>query len=115
MHQTSHTFRVDIVKALGALGFVLKAGAKVPSKAVDQKGFLSLAESLDKPSEDDQNALLEAFRVFDKSGMGMVPAGEFLNMASILGDPLTPEECEMLQAETSDGKLTYPDLVAKMG
>ena len=66
-------------------------------------------------SEDDQNALMEAFRVFDKSGMGMVPAKEFANMAQILGDPLTAEETEQLMAHASDGKLSYPDLVAKMG
>ena len=42
------------------------------------------------------NELFEAFRVFDRNGMGTIPAAEFANFAKILGEGLNDQELKSL-------------------
>lgn len=53
-------------------------------------------------------------RVFDRAGMGMIPAEEFCHQAQILGDRFSQAEADALLSYAKDGKLNYADLFKQM-
>ena len=59
------------------------------------------------PTDKENDELAAAFRVFDRSGQGIIPAEEFANQAKILGEGLTELEASELLSYAQDGKLVY--------
>jgi Ca2+-binding EF-hand superfamily protein len=59
------------------------------------------------PTDKENDDLAAAFRVFDRTGQGIIPADEFANQAKILGEGLTDLEAAELLKYSQDGKLQY--------
>lgn len=59
------------------------------------------------PTDKENDELAAAFRVFDRTGQGIIPADEFANQAKILGEGLTDLEAAELLKYSQDGKLQY--------
>ena len=83
---------------------------------IDFPEFLSLMGRKMRDS-DTEEELIEAFKVFDKDGTGLIkPAGLKLVMAS-LGDKLTDEEIEDVMKEADidgDGCINYEEFLRMM-
>ncbi|KAH3757111.1 VU91B calmodulin [Pelomyxa schiedti] len=75
--------------------------------------FFALALAL-KPASDPATTLLEAFRLFDTSGDGVISANELRQALISQGEPLTPEEAESLISiadKNGDGKLDIKEFL----
>ena len=60
--------------------------------AVEQACIPGLALHLDFVTEEEEEAILSAFRVFDKENTGRIDADELRHIFVTLGDALTQEE-----------------------
>uniref|UniRef100_A0A1I8IYR6 Calmodulin n=1 Tax=Macrostomum lignano TaxID=282301 RepID=A0A1I8IYR6_9PLAT len=75
--------------------------------------FMTLMAEKMKP-RDTEEAIIEAFRVFDKQNSGMVSASELRNQLTQLGERLTDEEVDALIKEADcdgEGQIRYEDFV----
>ena len=88
---------------------------------VDTKGdgkinfeeFVAMMEKR-KDEADTEQEIINAFRVFDKDGNGLISKAELTNIMSILGDTLTNEEIEEMIIEADvdgDGFINYEEFV----
>ncbi len=78
--------------------------------------FISLMASKYRESETDEE-VINAFRVFDKDGTGVVAANELRHIMTTLGDKLTDEEVDEMIREADingDGFIYYEDFVRTM-
>ncbi|KAH3902974.1 calmodulin SCDLUD_000574 [Saccharomycodes ludwigii] len=64
--------------------------------------FLALM-SRQLKSNDSEQELLEAFKVFDKNGDGMISAAELKHVLTSIGEKLTDAEVDEMLNEVSDG------------
>ena len=110
------------------LGILMRSLGKNPSEAelqemknqvdADRKGTIEFHEFLNmmqskKDYIDCENEVIEAFRVFDKDGTGLVSVAELKEALTSLGEKLTEEEVEELFSEgeiDADGLINYHDL-----
>jgi len=66
---------------------------------------------------DNEDEIVEAFRVFDKEGHGYIPATELRHVMTSLGEKLTNEECdEMIREADIDntGQINYVEFTRMM-
>ena len=66
---------------------------------------------------DTEEELIEAFRVFDKEGNGLISSSELRHIMTTLGEKLTEEEVDEMMNEADyngDGFINYQDFVRLM-
>lgn len=83
---------------------------------VDFPEFLTLVSRKMKET-DSEEEIIEAFKVFDKSGSGFISAAELRHVMTNLGEKLTDDEIDEMVREADmdgDGKLNYDDFVSMM-
>ena len=69
---------------------------------VEFSEFLALM-SRQLKSNDSEQELLEAFKVFDKNGDGLISAAELKHVLTSIGEKLTDTEVDEMLREVSDG------------
>ena len=78
--------------------------------------FISLMASKYRETDTDEE-VINAFRVFDKEGTGVIAANELKHIMTTLGDKLTDEEVDEMIREADingDGWIYYEDFVRTM-
>jgi len=78
--------------------------------------FMGVWTSLKPPKHSDQ-ALRDAFKVFDKKGTGSVPGDAMRYVLMGCGEPLSQEEMDQLMREADtdgDGNIDFEEFVALM-
>jgi len=78
--------------------------------------FISLMASKYRETDTDEE-VINAFRVFDKEGTGVISANELKHIMTTLGDKLTDEEVDEMIREADingDGSIYYEDFVRTM-
>ena len=78
--------------------------------------FVAMMEKR-KNEADTEQEIINAFRVFDKDGNGLISKAELTNIMSILGDTLSNEEIEEMIIEADvdgDGFINYEEFVRMM-
>lgn len=68
-------------------------------------------------SQNTQEEILEAFKVFDKDGNGFISAAELRHIMTNLGEKLTDEEVDEMIREADidgDGQINYEEFVKMM-
>jgi len=63
---------------------------------------------------DNEDEILEAFKIFDKDGNGKLSAEELKSVLTSLGEKLSPQECDEIirLADTDgDGQIAYREFV----
>ena len=86
------------------------------SNAIDFSEFVRMMSKKMKDTESEEE-IIDAFKVFDKSGDGLISAVELRHVLTNLGEKLSEEEVdEMLQEANidSDGNINYNDFVKMM-
>jgi len=86
------------------------------SKKVDEKEFMAMMSKKMK-SSDTEEELIEAFKVFDRDGNGLISPGELKHIMTNLGEKMTDEEIEMMieaADQDKDGVVNYQDFVKMM-
>lgn len=85
---------------------------------MDFNGFLKLLTSKFVTTAEAEAEMLEAFKIFDKNGSGLISAAELRHVMISLGEPLSAEEAEELissQVELDEhGLLNYHEFVAHL-
>jgi len=80
---------------------------------IDLKEFIGLmAKKMKEPENEEE--IIEAFKVFDKDGNGLISSDELLHVMTSLGDNLTIEEVEELIKDADldkDGYINYAEFV----
>ena len=118
--------------ATADLGTVMRSLGQNPTEAevqdmvnevdIDGNGNLDFPEFLTMMARkmkevDIESEILEAFKVFDKNGDGLISASELRHIMSSLGEKLKAEEVEemMREAEVDDkGHVNYENFVKMM-
>ncbi|XP_067133449.1 uncharacterized protein [Centruroides vittatus] len=68
--------------------------------------------------EDDEEEIVEAFKVFDKEGHGFIYDAELRHIMTTLGEKLTDDEVEEMIREADPdekGRINYVEFVRRMG
>ncbi|XP_060570280.1 uncharacterized protein LOC132728623 isoform X2 [Ruditapes philippinarum] len=84
---------------------------------LDFESFLNILASRKFDDEDHEDALKEAFRMFDRDGNGYIDAEELRICMINLGEKLTLEEVEEMIREVDidyDGRMDYQEFVKLM-
>jgi len=83
---------------------------------IDFPEFLSLMARKMKDT-DTEEELIEAFKVFDRDGNGLISASELRHVMTNLGEKLTDEEVDEMIREADidgDGHINYEEFVRMM-
>ena len=83
---------------------------------IDFPEFLSLMARKMKDT-DTEEELVEAFKVFDRDGNGLISAAELRHVMTNLGEKLTDEEVDEMIREAGvdgDGHINYEEFVRMM-
>ena len=86
----------------------------------DKNGTIEIEEfkkMIDKMLEDADDLILEAFKVFDRDGNGLISAAQLRHVMTNLGEKLTDEEVDQMirQADIDgDGHINYEEFVRMM-
>ena len=83
---------------------------------IDFPEFLSLMARKMKDT-DTEDELIEAFKVFDRDGNGLISAAELRHVMTNLGEKLTDEEVDEMIREADidgDGHINYEEFVRMM-
>lgn len=87
---------------------------------MDFPDFLNLMSRQMKDT-DSEEELIEAFKVFDRDGNGMIKIDELKHVMTNLGEKLTDEEIEEMVAEATnsssangDGLINYEEFIKMM-
>ena len=83
---------------------------------IDFPEFLSLMARKMKDT-DTEEELIEAFKVFDRDGNGLISAAELRHVMTNLGEKLTDEEVDEMIREADidgDGHINYEEFVRMM-
>ena len=112
----------DVMRALGAnptqaeLQEMINEVDQDGSGKIEFKEFLELfARKMKDP--DTEEDLIEAFKIFDKDGNGVISAAELRHVMTTLGERLTGEEADEMirEADTDgDGFINYHEFVKIM-
>jgi len=109
----------QIVEELGHSAAESEWAAMMQEIDTDADGFVDFAEFLAMMARrlmlsDNEEEILEAFKVFDKDNNGELSAQELKAVLTTLGEKLTPEECDELiaLADTDhNGVINYREFV----
>ena len=85
-------------------------------REINFEEFVAMMEKR-KDKTDTEQEIINAFRVFDKDGNGLISKAELTNIMSILGDTLTNEEIDEMIIEADvdgDGFINYEEFVRMM-
>ena len=80
----------------------------------DEFMILMTKSSLDTQTEDE---VINAFRVFDKEGNGLIASSELKHIMMTIGDKMTEEEADEMVNEADideDGMINYEEFVRMM-
>ena len=80
---------------------------------IDFKEFLGLMARKMRDT-DTQEELIEAFKIFDRDGNGLISANELQHVMTSLGENVTEEEVEEMIKESDldgDGYINYEEFV----
>lgn len=91
-------------------------GAGVRTGTIDFPEFLTLMARKMKDT-DSEEELIEAFKVFDRDGNGLISAAELRHVMTNLGEKLTDEEVDEMIREADidgDGQINYEEFVGMM-
>ena len=112
----------DIMKALGANPTKEELQQMLNEVDTDGSGKIEFREFFDlftkrmkEPST--ENDLIEAFKLFDKDGNGVISAKELKNVMSTLGETISEDECKEIIKEADidgDGFINYHEFVKIM-
>ena len=114
----------EIQERMLALAEKLERGEEIPelgichhaSGKIEFKEFLDLfAKKMKDP--DTEEDLIEAFKIFDKDGNGVISAQELRHVMTTLGERLTEEEADEMIREADidgDGYINYHEFVKIM-
>ena len=83
---------------------------------INENAFINLMAKKLK-SSDTEEELIEAFKVFDRDGNGLISPGELKHVMTNLGEKMTDEEIELMIEEADqdkDGLVNYQDFVKMM-
>lgn len=86
------------------------------NKCIDFNEFMQLMHKRAKQS-DIEEELVEAFRIFDKEGNGLIPTSEFKHIMLTLGEKLNEEEVEEMMKEAdskNEGVIDYKEFAKLM-
>lgn len=86
------------------------------AEKVDEKEFMVMMAKKMK-SSDTEEELIEAFKVFDRDGNGVISPGELKHVMNTLGEKMTDDEIEMMIEAADidkDGSVNYQDFVRMM-
>jgi len=95
----------NIVKEIGGSGMV------------DFQEFTTIMQRRMKTADSSEEQIKEAFKVFDKTGSGLIEINELKHVLTTLGEKLTAEEVDgvMKDADTdNDGKINIQDFLRVM-
>ncbi|XP_014780632.1 calmodulin isoform X2 [Octopus bimaculoides] len=115
-------FSQDIGTVMRAIGYSpTEAEVKNIRDAIDSSGNRKLTDqdvvsiiSKQQITQDTDDELKEAFRVFDKDGNGYISCAELRHVLTNLGEKLSDEEVDEMIREaeiTADGRVNYDDFV----
>lgn len=114
------------------LGTVMRSLGQNPTEAeladmihevdADQSGTIDFSEFLTLMAKkmketDTEEELIEAFKVFDRDGNGLISAAELRHVMTNLGEKLTDEEVDEMIREADvdgDGYINYEEFVRMM-
>lgn len=88
----------------------------VNGDAVDFAGFCKLLTSKFVSNAEAEQEIREAFKIFDKSGSGLISAAELRHVMTNMGEALTADEAEeLIASHVSDlddqGMLNYEEFI----
>ncbi|XP_063425689.1 myosin, essential light chain, adductor muscle-like [Mytilus trossulus] len=102
--------------------FVKKVGGtqKAGEKQFSFEEFIPIVKAIEK--EKDTGTIqdfMEAFKSFDREGMGFISLGEMRHMLTVMGDKLKDEEIDEILQETDvqedlDGNIKFEDFIKKV-
>uniref|UniRef100_A0A6V0FMX7 Calmodulin n=1 Tax=Zooxanthella nutricula TaxID=1333877 RepID=A0A6V0FMX7_9DINO len=88
----------------------------VPAAGLDVEGFCDFfRKSYKVPTSEE--ALVQAFQVFDLEGTGVISVEKFKEMLCSLGEPMPPDEVDKIMAEVEvdfAGQFSYKSLAKKL-
>ncbi|KAJ1842478.1 hypothetical protein LPJ70_003799 [Coemansia sp. RSA 2708] len=85
--------------------------------SVDYAGFVQIMGRLAASEGNQHEELVEAFRVFDKRGKGLIPAPELRHILTSLGEKMSNSDVDEMFREASlanDGELNYEEFARMM-
>ena len=108
-----------IVEELGHTTTEAELTSLMQEMDTDENGTVEFAEFLAMMARrlmlsDNEEEILQAFKVFDKDGNGVLSAQELTGVLTTLGEKLSPEECqELLELadQDHDGQIDYREFV----
>ena len=83
---------------------------------IDFEEFLSLM-TRNSPENQTEDEVINAFRVFDKEGNGLISSAELKHIMMTIGDKMTEEEADEMVNEADideDGMINYEEFVRMM-
>ncbi|XP_064622618.1 calmodulin-like [Lineus longissimus] len=113
----------DLIRSLGQnpseeeIRIVVEEATFEREGVVDFGEFLYLWAEYRKSKEEQQEELLDAFRMFDKEKKGFVPTNTMKNILTSIGEPMEAEEVEEIFEEvgnTVEGKISYRDIIERV-
>lgn len=109
----------QIVEELGHTANESELTALMQEMDTDNSGTVDFAEFLAMMARrlmlsDNEEEILQAFKVFDKDGNGVLSTQELTGVLTTLGEKLSHEECEEILAladQNKDGQIDYREFV----
>jgi calmodulin len=112
----------DVMRALGAnpnpsqLAEMINQVDKDGSGKIEFNPFLEIFAEIIKDPNAEKN-IMEAFKIFDKDGSGVISSHELRHVITTLGEKLTEDEADELIREADidgDGTINYHEFVKIM-
>ena len=74
---------------------------------ISKDNFLTTVEALFSLSKDETSELIEAFKIFDREGKGLISENEFKHIMLSLGEKISEEELEEMMKKADPEKKGY--------